>query len=123
VDKTGLTISKELMERLKEEYEKRKIELRQQGINSVTSWVVHIVNQWISNNPPRFRILNHDSNLIRIKDSAENMVAEVIFSDPDRVFCSLCRKSKCIHVMYVLSQPDVVEELRKRGWRGEDYLD
>jgi hypothetical protein len=81
------------------------------------------VNQWISNNPPRFRILNHDSNLIRIKDNAENMVAEVIFSDPDRVFCSLCRKSKCIHVMYVLSQPDVIEELRKRGWRGEDYLD
>jgi hypothetical protein len=123
MDKTGLTVSKEFMERLKREYERRRIELRMKGITSITKWVITIMDEWLEKNPPRFKILNHDYNLVRVHDRAENLVAEVIFSLPDKSFCSACKKPLCVHVMYALSQPDVVEELRKRGWSGEDYLD
>ncbi|MEM2651082.1 MAG: hypothetical protein QXU87_03265 [Candidatus Caldarchaeum sp.] len=29
---------------------------------------------------------------------------------------------ECMHVIFVLSQPDVIRVLREKGWRGPDYL-
>lgn len=121
--RTGLTVSKEFMEKLKSEYEKRKVELREKGIYSPTSLVIHIVNEWLKNNPPRFTIVNHNSNTIHVLDREINMVADVYFSYPDHVFCSICHTNNCIHIIYVLSQKDVVEALKKNSWIGDQYLD
>ena len=117
--RTGITVSKEFMAKIKAEYEKRKVELREKGIYSPTQLVIHAFTEWIKKNPPRFEIINHDANIVRVRDREIGMVADVEFKNPDKVFCPLCHSSNCIHIMFVLSQPDVIEALRKRGWKGE----
>jgi len=119
----GVSLPGEFAERLRREFERRKVELREKGIYSISSFVIHILNEWFMENPPRLEIFNHDVNIVRVRDRELNMIADVEFKMPDKVFCPLCRSPSCIHVRFALSQPDVVEDLRKRGWRGEDYLD
>ncbi|MHC1624057.1 MAG: hypothetical protein ACXQTR_05655 [Candidatus Methanospirareceae archaeon] len=119
----GVSLPGEFKEKLRREFERRKIELREKGIYSMSSFVTHILNEWFEKNPPRLEIVNHDVNIVRVRDRKLNMVADVEFKMPDIAFCPVCRSNSCIHVRFALSQPDVVEDLRKRGWRGEDYLD
>ncbi|MEM4342172.1 MAG: hypothetical protein QXF97_06435 [Candidatus Caldarchaeum sp.] len=120
-DKTSITFTKEFIQRLREELAKRQIEMRARGVNSVSQFAVFMINSWLREHPPRLEIFNHHENIVRVKDNELNKIAEVQFTLPDQVRCSL-DLGECVHIMFVLSQPDVVKVLREKGWRGPDYL-
>jgi len=40
-----------------------------------------------------------------------------VYFKPDRAWCEYCESSKCRHVKYALSLPEVREILRKKGWK------
>lgn len=110
-----------MVDRLRQELEKREVELRMKGIFTVTQFVVYIVEDWLRSHPPRLEVFNHQDDMVRIKDNERSLIVEVRFKMPDVVACSH-DEGECIHVVFALSRPDVVKTLRERGWKGPSYV-
>jgi hypothetical protein len=67
---------------------------------------------------PRFELINHDENGLKIWDRQLRRVADV-YIKPKGISCTLCEKTNCEHVDYALKQPDVqdiITKKRKEGW-------
>jgi Arc/MetJ-type ribon-helix-helix transcriptional regulator len=63
----------------------------------------------------RFAIRNHDENGVKVWDNELRMHADIQIS-PRGIYCPLCDAHKCDHIRFALSQPDIREGIRKKGW-------
>ena len=71
---------------------------------------------------PRFEIINHDENGVKLLDRQLHRVVDV-YIKPVGIKCSECDSSDCVHVSYVLQQPDIqklIRRKRKEGWKLPD---
>jgi len=71
---------------------------------------------------PRFEILNHDENGVKVIDRQLGRVVDV-YIKPVGIKCLECNSSDCVHVNYVLEQPDIQKLIRKKraeGWKLPD---
>lgn len=69
--------------------------------------------------PPRFELINHDENGIKLHDRELHRVADILFK-PDGVFCHLCESKSCDHIRFALTIRDLQETLKKKreeGWK------
>jgi len=57
-----------------------------------------------------------------IYDSLLKRVATVYVRYPSRTFCDLCSEPDCIHVVYALSIPKVIDALAKKGFKLPERL-
>lgn len=65
--------------------------------------------------------LNHDDQGIKVWDNKLHRHAQIQFT-PKGIYCVACDATKCEHIRFAISQPDVLEmviEKRKEGWKIE----
>jgi len=70
----------------------------------------------------RFEIFNHDANGVKVTDRKLRRIAQIYFK-PEGIWCDLDGNAKCEHIDFVLRQPDIQENIRKKkneGWKLPD---
>jgi hypothetical protein len=97
-------------------------EAKKMGFLHMTDIVTEAVREFLKEQGyypmPRFELINHDENGLKIWDRQQRRVAD-IYIKPKGIWCTLCQKNGCEHVDYALRQPDVEEIItkkRKEGW-------
>lgn len=66
-----------------------------------------------------FEMLNHDDRGVKVIDRQLCRVADIQIT-PNGIHCPVCDASKCEHIRFALSQPDVrkiVTQKQKEGWQ------
>jgi len=70
----------------------------------------------------RFEIFNHDANGVKVTDRKLRRIAQIYFK-PEGIWCDLDGNAQCEHIDFVLRQPDIQENIRKKkkeGWKLPD---
>jgi len=68
---------------------------------------------------PRFEHYNLYEDHVTIMDNKENRLVDVYFRN-NHAYCEYCRSFKCEHIKFIISLDDIMEKLRKFGWRAEN---
>lgn len=101
-------------------------EAKKMGFLHMTDIVTEAVREFLKEQGyypmPRFELINHDENGLKIWDRQLHRVAD-IYIKPKGIWCTFCEKGKCNHVDFALKQLDVQEFItkkRKEGWELPD---
>jgi len=90
------------------------------GLKNDTEVCRSIINDyWVRNKDnfqPRLRHFNLNPQGILVLDPEVDRLIQVHIK-PDSIHCEYCNVSSCKHAAFALSQPDVQEILRKKGWK------
>lgn len=91
-----------------------------QGIRSFSGYVTYRIGQLvdISEEKPRFVMRNHDDRGVKVWDEEIKEHAHVQIT-PKGIYCTLCDASRCEHVRFALTQSDVRQIIKQKGWRIE----
>ncbi len=63
---------------------------------------------------PRFDILNHYDNTVKIIDNQENRIATIYFNN-GKTTCDVCCSQNCVHTDYVKQLPEVKQKLEENN--------
>lgn len=113
---------------LKDSLEKflKSKQAKDMGFLHITDVVTDAVREFLKQKGhyplPRFEVLNHDENGVKVIDRQLGRVVDV-YIKPVGIKCLECNSSDCVHVSYVLEQPDIQKLIRKKraeGWKLPD---
>jgi Arc/MetJ-type ribon-helix-helix transcriptional regulator len=77
----------------------------------------HLLSEYKAKEPAmRFIMRNHDERGVKVWDNEMQMHADIQIT-PKGIYCQLCDAHKCEHIRFALSQSDVQEAIRKKGWK------
>lgn len=65
---------------------------------------------------PRFEHFNCKEDHVTIHDKKLGRWVDVYFTKDGKIHCEYCETNDCEHVKFVLSNPQIMKTLRKRGW-------
>lgn len=112
----------EVYDRFQQEWSKNKASYVKKGITSIAGFVAYLLEEEVSkrfaSNEPRFIMRNHDDKGVKVWDSELRLHADVQIS-PRGAYCPICDATRCEHIRFALSQEDVQEIIRKKGWKIE----
>ena len=125
----GLTLQRELIDTI-EEYIKTHPE---RGYKSLADFVTDAVRQRCEElkilvpmpELPPLEHFNLSEEGVRILDrtltnkTSRGRIIDVYFK-PEKIWCDYCQSSRCNHVKFALSLPEVQKILRKKGWKIEE---
>ena len=80
---------------------------------------VWIIEQWLINHTQfRFEHFNTFENYATIKDKKfPNSLFDIYPKEEGTLWCENCDSTECDHVKYALTVPEIIEPLRKKGWK------
>lgn len=80
---------------------------------------VWIIDRWlIENTSFRFEHFNTYEDHATIKDKkAPERLIDIYPKEDGALWCEHCESTDCEHVKYALTIPEIVEPLKKRGWK------
>lgn len=89
------------------------------GLKNDTEVCRNIINDYWTRNrnsfQPKLRHFNLNPQGILVLDPEVDRLIQ-IYIKPDSILCGHCNVGNCKHTIFALSQPDVQELLRKKGW-------
>jgi len=80
---------------------------------------VWIIEQWLINKTRfRFEHFNTFENYATIKDKKfPNRLYDIYPKDDGQLWCENCDSTDCEHVKFARTVPEIIEPLRKKGWK------
>lgn len=115
----SITVPDYIYDNYQETFNKIKKELRSQGINSLTGYFTHQINQIITEDEihskyeRKIQLQSIDENRVILLDNRINRVVEVQFkkSFDNSLICLLCDSTKCAHIGFCYSIHKIYERL------------
>jgi hypothetical protein len=63
-------------------------------------------SKFLSTYMPKFKMIAFEDNIMFIRDKKVNQTAEISYKD-GLIYCNLCKKTLCFHVMYSMGLPEI----------------
>ena len=93
---------------------------KEQGITNAADFVESAVKEMIKKfESRRFEHFNFHDNIIRVLDNSIGDRGDIVElrKHGNELACGYCENTKCVHVKFVWSDPDLILELKKAGLR------
>lgn len=112
----SITISQPDYDYWKEEWEKVKEQYRREkGITSFSGYICYLLSHATA---PQFEHFNTNQDHATIHDRKLGLYVDVYPRPEGKLYCSYCESTKCEHIRYALTVPEITGPLRKKGWPG-----
>lgn len=102
--------------------ENRKKIVLKHGVSSFSGYLTRILYDTMrrdeaqSRFAPLIDIIDLFEDRVVLRDARKDRIAEV-FVRNGQLYCNLCESSECVHTGYSLAIPEVVEGMKKKGYR------
>ena len=108
-DFKSITVTEFIYDRFNDNYKKNKDDLKMQGINSFTAYIVNRLEEAHRTNKTkmRFNVINcvelGKLDIIVMYDNWNKELVEITSSSSTLLFCKRCEKENCLHVGFAMS--------------------
>jgi hypothetical protein len=114
----SISIPEEMVDKIKELIERRP----DLGYSSISAFATDALRRLFSEYSsvvPRFVHVNTYEDHAVVRDNKIGKEVIIYFRNGGVAYCDYCESTKCEHIDYALTLPEVMEPLEQRGWKSK----